>query len=202
MKTITITTQNRKLGAMIPNINLPAIETCRENAPCRKGCYACKGTFLYSNVQQALQKNLSIYKESPESYFNQIQGYLMMCPFKYFRYHSSGDIVDIQYLDLMCKTAKKCKDTTFLCYTKKYELVNEYLTKNKKPKNLLIIFSCWGVFKPKENPFNLPLTFVKFNKPVLDKYIPENAFECCGNCSVCHKCWELKKGESVYFHKH
>ena len=69
LKVIHISTQNRKLGMTIPSINLPAITTCRANAPCKKGCYACKGTFLYSTVQKSMQNNLDIYKTSPKAYF-------------------------------------------------------------------------------------------------------------------------------------
>jgi hypothetical protein len=200
-KTIHISIQNRKLGASIPSINLPAVTTCRANAPCRKGCYACKGTFLYSTVQKSMQNNLEIYKISPKAYFSQIQGYLQMIPFKHFRYHSSGDIVDMQYLELMVETAKKCKETKFLCFTKKYEIVNEYLTKHKLPKNLNIVFSSWGAFIP-ENPHNLPMTYVKFGKENIDKFIPANAVECSGKCETCFACWNLKKKQSIYFNKH
>ena len=201
-KTIHISTQNRKLGVAIPSINLPAITTCRANAPCRKGCYACKGTFLYSNVQRSLQNNLDIYKESPEAYFSQIQAYLTLIPYKLFRWHSSGDIVDKQYFELMIKLAKKCKGTQFLCFTKKFEIVNKWLDNHKSlPKNLIIVFSCWGGFNP-ENPHNLPKTYVKFGNEELDKFIPKNAFKCSGHCETCQLCWNLKKGQAVYFNKH
>lgn len=201
LKVIHISTQNRKLGMTIPSINLPAITTCRANAPCKKGCYACKGTFLYSNVQKSMQNNLDIYKTSPKAYFSQIQGYLQMIPFKHFRYHSSGDIVDMQYLELMVETAKICKETKFLCFTKKYEIVNEYLKKHRLPKNLNIVFSAWGYFIP-ENPHNLPMTYVKFGKGESDKLIPQNAVECSGNCETCFACWNLQKKQSIYFNKH
>ena len=204
LKTIKISTQNSKLGAMIPSINLPAITTCRANAPCRKGCYACKGRFLYSNVQKSMENNYNIYKESSKAYFSQIQAYLTLMPYKYFRYHSSGDIVDYNYFVGMVETAKKCKKTHFLCFTKKYEIVNEWLSKNKElPKNLVVVFSSWGLWLP-ENPYNLPMTYVKFNEKMqkLNEAIPNNARECKGNCATCQMCWKLKQGQSVYFHKH
>lgn len=202
METITISTKNSKLGQTIPTINLPPVLTCRENAPCRKGCYACKGNFVYSTVQKSMQKNLRIYQNDAKSYFNQIQGYLIGLPYKLFRYHSAGDIVDTQYLQLMCETAKKCKKTQFLCFTKKYELVNEYIkTKHKIPKNLVIVFSAWANFIP-ENPYNLPMTYVNFNKDGIDKNIPKQAKKCKGNCETCQMCWKLKNGQSIYFNKH
>ena len=46
-----ISITNSKLGAKIPALNLPALKTCRAGAPCRKGCYALKGNWLYANVK-------------------------------------------------------------------------------------------------------------------------------------------------------
>lgn len=202
LKTIHISTQNRKLGVAIPSINLPAITTCRANAPCRKGCYACKGTFLYSNVQRSMQNNLDIFNECPKTYFKQIQAYLTMIPYKYFRWHSSGDIVNKKYLLGMIDTANKCKQVKFLCFTKKFEIVNDYLKNGGViPKNLTIVFSNWGLWKC-QNEYNLPTTWVKFDKETIDCEIPKNAFECSGNCETCQMCWKLKQGQSVYFHKH
>lgn len=199
---ITISTKNSKLGQMIPTINLPAITTCRANAPCRKGCYACKGRFRFSTVQKSLEKNYNIYKNNPQNYFNQIQVYLTALPYKYFRVHSSGDLVDMQYLQGLVDTANKCKKTKFLCFTKKYEIVNDYIKNGGIiPKNLIIVFSNWGLWQC-ENPYNLPTTWVKFGIENIDKVIPQKSFECKGNCATCQRCWKLKQGQSVYFHKH
>lgn len=202
METITISTQNSKLGQMIPTINLPAITTCRADAPCRKGCYACKGRFRFSTVQKSLEKNYSIYKKSAKAYFSQIQAYLTLMPYKYFRYHSSGDIVDINYLKGMIETANKCKKTIFLCFTKKFEIVNDYLANGGIiPKNLKIVFSNWGIWTC-NNPYNLPTTWVNFSKNGLDKNIPTKAKQCNGQCATCQMCWKLKQGQSVYFNFH
>ena len=202
IKKIHISTTNSKLGATIPSINLPPITTCRKNAPCYKQCYATKGNFRYNNVLKSLTNNYMVYLENPESYFNQIKGMLIAIPYKHFRFHSSGDIVDMQYFKMMCKLAKEIKTTQFLCFTKKYEIVNEYLSKGLKiPKNLTIVFSNWGLWQC-ENPFNLPTTWVKFKEETLNKTIPENAVLCSGHCENCFACWNLKKGQSIYFNKH
>lgn len=200
---IHISTQNSKLGESIPSINLPAIITCRKGCPCAKYCYARKGNFCYNTVKKSLQNNLDIYLKSPQAYFNQIKSTLYLIPYKHFRYHSSGDIVDMEYLENMVELANEIKQTKFLCFTKKYEIVNEYLTKNKGklPKNLNIVLSCWGDFIP-ENPYNLPTTYVKFGDDYLDSFIPNKAVVCNGHCENCFACWNLKKGQSMYFNKH
>lgn len=204
---VHVSTTVSKLGPTIPTVNLPAIITCRKDAPCAKsvanggGCYACKGHWLYPNVKKSLANNLKAYHENPKLYFDMIAQSFDM--FKYARFHSSGDIVDEQYLAGMCRVARKCKGTQILAFTKKFELVNEYVSKNHRiPKNLHIVFSSWKGFVP-ENPYNFPTTWVKFphNDP-MNELIPEDAIECSGACAKCVGCWNLGKGQSVYFKKH
>lgn len=193
-----------KLGMEIGTINLPAIKTCRTDAPCRKGCYANKGNFMYKNVKSSLQKNSDAFTENPDKFFNILHNQIEMIPYRYIRWHSSGDIISERYLQGMCWLARKHKGTRFLCFTKKYELVNEYLNKYKKPKNLILVFSNWGEWMC-DNPHNLPTAWVEFGTE-MDKLIPENAIRCHGKCYECintsEHCWQLKFGEAVKFLKH
>lgn len=193
-----------KLGVGIATLNLPAIKTCRPDAPCKKGCYACKGNFLYTSVKTSLQRNLEAYIENPDRFFNVLHNQLEMIPYRFFRWFSSGDIVDERFLEGMCWLARKHKNTQFLCFTKKYELVNEYLRNHRKPKNLIIVLSNWGNWIC-ENPHNLPTAWVEFGTET-DKNIPENANVCSGKCFECvntsEHCWRMQKGESVKFKKH
>jgi len=169
-----------------------------------KGCYACKGNFAYSNVKSGLQKNLDAFVEDADRFFSILDNQLNMVPFKFFRWHSSGDIVNERYLEGMCWLARRHKGTQFLCFTKKYELVNEYLINHKKPKNLILVFSNWGEWIC-DNPHNLPTAWVEFGTES-DKLIPENANKCGGNCGTCvntsEHCWRMQRGDSVFFHKH
>lgn len=190
-----------KLGETIPTINLPAGITCNPETPCFKGCYARKGNFTYKNVQKSLQKNLEAYLQNPEGFFSIIDAILQNIPYKFFRWHSSGDIVDCRYLEFMCKLARKHKATKFLCFTKKYVLVNEFFYSHRKPKNLIIVFSNWGDWKC-ENPHNFPTAYVDLGKTE----IPQNANKCNRFCGACantkFSCWNLQKGEAVCFKKH
>lgn len=193
-----------KLGIGIGTVNLPAITTCRADAPCRKGCYACKGNFVYSNVKTSLQKNLDAFVEDADRFFSILDNQLCMIPYKFFRWHSSGDIINERYLEGMCWLARKHKNTQFLCFTKKYELVNKYLENHRKPKNLILVFSNWGDWVC-DNPHNLPTAWVEFGKES-DERIPKNANQCSGNCGTCvntsEHCWRMQRGDSVCFHKH
>lgn len=194
-----ISTTNSKLG-LIPSINLPPIITCRGNAPCTKDCYACKGNFRFANVKQSMRNNLTEYDKNPERYFAQIYSYLStgVIAYRYFRFHSAGDIPCKDYLIRMLALAERLPGVQFLCFTKKYEIVNEVLSERKLPKNLHMVFSAWGEFVP-ENPYDLPVAYVKLDE---NTYVPDNAVKCSGHCTTCLNCWKLKNGEAVVFNKH
>ena len=193
-----------KLGANIPSVNLPPGTTCRPDAPCYRLCYARRGRFSFSHNKDLVQKNLQLWQENPELYERDVECAAWMS--RFFRFHSSGDIPDENYLRMMVLVALRCPRTSFLCFTKKYELVNAYIAENGAraiPKNLRIVFSAWADFVP-ENPYNLPMAYIKLNTQ--DCAIPETARPCEGYCGECvlsgHSCWDLEPGESVYFKQH
>ena len=197
-----VTNGNSKLSASIPSINLPAGITCRADAPCCRGCYAKKGNFLYKNIRDCYMQNLLDFKNNPTKYFDDIIKFFNqdLAIFRYARWHSSGDIVDIAYLNGMCKVAHKCKQTKFLCFTKKYELINEYLDEGGCiPPNLHIVFSGWDANWTFDNPHNFPTSYVRFKDDTRDF---NKAKQCTGRCHDCLNCWKLKKGQSVVFNKH
>ena len=196
-----LTMVNVKLGGKIPQLNMPYAVSCRPDAPCYKECYCNKGNMKYSNVRKSHMEKLNLYKENPKKFFEKVDAEMQFVQYKYFRYHASGDIVDERYLDLMCWLARRHKETKFLCFTKKYELVNNYLNNHRKPANLTIVLSNWGEWRV-ENPHNLPMSYVDFGKGTED--IPEASFKCQGRCANCNNqhCWNMKKGDTVCFHKH
>lgn len=199
MKKVSISQGNAKMGA-IPSVSLPPIVTCKNCATCAKKCYAAKLCRIYPSVKKAYENNLSILKEDRNAYFQQIKASAMLT--KYFRFHVSGDIIDTDYLDRMCKLARELKETRFLAFTKNYEDVNEYFKNHKKPANLKLIFSLPFDGCNIDNPHNLPTAAVilKGNQP------KDNYKVCGGNCSECAckgvGCWELKKGETIAFYEH
>lgn len=200
-----ISITNSKLGAKIPALNLPALKTCRADAPCRKGCYALKGNWLYANVKNSLENNLNDFLNDSNKFFNDIVNFLNndLTTYKYFRWFASGDIVNENFLTGMVEVAKKCKNTKFLCFTKKFEIVNNYLKQgNKLPNNLKIVFSAWTKDFKVENPYNLPMAYIFFKKAENNADIPEIAIPCKGGCENCLACWGLRKGQSVYFNQH
>lgn len=205
MEKIKISFKSKKLGR-IPSLNLPPELTCRKDAPCAKGCYAKKGTFNYDNVKKTYLKNYIAYNESPENFFKQLNDVLNsdVIIYKFFRYHMAGEIIDMKYLYEMVKTANKNKKTKFLCFTKKYNLVNMYLASHDGalPKNLIIVFSAWHNAWKFENPYNLPIAYIDFKNKILNPSIPDESKHCINDCTKCHICWSLERGDSVTFKQH
>jgi hypothetical protein len=196
---VSISPGNMKMGA-IPSVSLPPVVTCPKGCPCAKKCYAAKLCRIYPSVKRAYQNNLDILNDNWIEYWQQVRNAAKMT--KYFRYHVSGDIPSAGYFKEMVITACQNQQTEFLAFTKKYDIVNNYInTVGGIPKNLHIIFSEWdGLTVP--NPHNLPTAAVIFKgtEPAPNWKI------CGGNCSECAcqgvGCWELKKGETIAFYEH
>lgn len=158
---ISISSGNIKMGD-ISSISLPAVVTCRPDAPCFQKCYARKMCAYRETVRAAYERNLDIYRNNPESYWRQLRAHCSMV--SAFRFHVSGDIPDIQYLEGMIKLARDCKNCQFLAFTKRAEWVNDKISALKKqkkalPKNLHIVISNWGSWTL-PNPYGLPVTNV------------------------------------------
>lgn len=201
---VKISTTNSKLG-LIPSVNLVAILTCRKNCPCAKDCYATKGRYRFKNVRNRLIHNTQAYLDNAEQYFSDIKHSINngMVSYSYFRWHASGDIVDEKYFKGMVKVANELPLTSFLAFTKKYEIVNDFIDSGGViPENLHIVFSAWGDDLKVVNHYNFPVAYVRFKDPSQNKSIPLNAMECSGNCTNCLQCWNIKCGESVVFNKH
>ena len=197
-KKISISAGNSKMG-YIPSVSLPPITTCAAGCACAKKCYAAKLCRVRLTVRNAYQRNLDILKNDRDGYFLQVKAAAMVS--RYFRFHVSGDIPDIEYLDRMVKLAQELPGTTFLVFTKQYNFVNNFMQHGQIPSNLKIIFSAWPGM-PMDNPHNMPVAHVIFKGQE-----PADHWKICGgNCSDCAcrgvGCWELKKGEHIAFYEH
>lgn len=200
MGTVKISNSNSKMGN-IPSVSLPSVVTCRE-CDCQTKCYARKLERLRPAVRNAYRHNLEVLNNDPETYWREVEAAIMLT--RFFRFHVSGDIPDSAYLDKMAEIAEKNEHCQILCFTKKYEIVNNHISDNwGLPDNLHIILSAWNNL-PLDNPYNLPVAYVRFRDGHTDA--PDNAVNCSGNCSECAStdggCWNLKVGEAVVFNEH
>ena len=158
MAHISISNGNSKMGK-IPSVSLPSIITCRQ-CECQKKCYAAKLERLRPIVKRAYQRNLDILKRDPTTYWREVEAAIMMS--RFFRFHVSGDIPDQSYFCRMVDVAARQGHCQILCFTKKFEIVNQWLKNGMKiPKNLHMIFSGWPGLKM-DNPYAIPEAHVKF----------------------------------------
>lgn len=203
---ICISTSNEKLGS-IPSIEQLTLISCRQDAPCMKKCYANKGRYLFINNRISRISAYMLYKQNPVKYFSDIiealkpslenntRGYFFV------RWHSTGEIVDKNYFNGVVRVAEAIPETTFMIFTKKFWIINDFVKNGGLiPDNLKIIFSSWnGLEVP--NPYKFPVSYVKEKKNDLQDF-PKNAQMCGGSCVGCWKCWKLKHGDNIIFDEH
>jgi hypothetical protein len=200
MSVLSISKGNSKMGS-IQSISLPSVVTCR-SCDCQKKCYARKLERLRPSVAKAYQRNLDVLQSDPDTYWREVEASIMMS--RFFRFHVSGDIPDLNYLEHMVDISDRNKHCQILCFTKKYEIVNGFIESGGEiPVNLHIIFSAW-VGLNMVNPFSFPEAHVRYRDgSTTAKY---GAVECGGNCTECATtdggCWILKNGEQVIFDEH
>ena len=205
MGTVKISAGNSKMGS-IPSVSLPSVITCRV-CDCQSKCYARKLERLRPNVANAYAHNLSVLQNDPDTYWREVEAAVMMS--RFFRFHVSGDIPDEEYFRRMVGIAQRHPHCQILCFTKKYEIVNEVIrwilsvVRSEMPDNLHIIFSGW-VGLEMVNPFSLPEAHVRYRNGMTTAR--NDAHECGGNCTECARedggCWSLKEGEQVVFNEH
>lgn len=199
MLKVSISKGNAKMGA-IPSVSLPACITCNPGAPCFSTCYALRLEKRYKNTRAAYAHNLEVLQNAPGVFWQQVKAAAVTT--RFFRYHVSGDIPNATYFYNMVQLAYELPDTTFLAFTKQYNIVNDYLNNGGRyPANLKIIFSNWGAWKC-DNPYNLPVCEV-----ILRGDTPADDWKICGgNCTECAcrgvGCWQLSDGDTIAIYQH
>jgi len=193
---------NIKLGKM-PNVSLPPVVTCNGcGEHCGKKCYSMKAYRMYPPVRKMWDKNLELAKTNMDQYFSQILAEIQAKrkPVKFFRWHVSGDILNLGYFASMCLLAARLHETRFLVFTKQYRIVNEYLDSEATiPKNLQVVFSAWPGM-PMKNPYNLRVAWMQDGA---ESRIPSSVIECPGSCETCSACFSLDAiGKDVMFELH
>ena len=201
---ISMSNNNSKTGKACLNLAFPLV-TCRPDAPCREQCYAGKGCQQIAVVQGAYYRNLRLYYDNPDNFFEQIYCKIKFSGLPKVRWFDSGDMADAEFFDSRVELCKKTPDVKHMAFTKKYEIVNDYIDKHGKlPDNLNVLFSAWHKMWEVPNPHGLGIAYIDFNDKSLNPEIPKNAFKCPGRestCSACSVCWS-KKLKAVVFHQH
>ena len=178
-----------------PAYNLPAW-ACKTGAKLRKvpgspcyGCYAFKGRYNFSNVQQALQRRLEAL-ESPlwvEAMVTLIKGQ------EFFRWHDSGDIQSEQHLKNIFEVCKLTPETKHWLPTQEREYLKD---PEAVPANLIIRLSGSKIDGP--SPKAWPWTSsVVTSSEARTCPAPEQG----NSCGSCRACWD-KSTPNVAYGKH
>ena len=198
---IKISNNNSKMGG-IPSFSLPSGITCSKEACATcytHGCYAHKIEKLRPNVLRSYQEN---YNEclhnlaAVEQFF--MYYFKAACSPRLFRIHVSGDFYSADYFHMWLRIAAANPNTTFLAFTKQYEMIKNDL--GQLPDNFKLVWSAWpNVEIPADVRKTLPIAWMQDGT---ESRIPDGAIQCVGDCQACNaKCWTLH-GNDVVFRKH
>ena len=219
---VKISRGNSKMGN-INSVSLPSIKTCIR-CGCNSKCYANKIEKLRPSVRNAYQTNLDLLNRDSDTYWREVEASIMTS--RFFRFHVSGDIPNYDYFVKMVEIAKRNPHCEILCFTKKYSIINDYVsnkylesvyettihpqplssymvTEDIIPNNLHITFSAW-IGLEMSNPFSFPEAHVRYRDG--STTANDTAYECNGNCTECavtgDGCWTLGVGDQVVFDEH
>ena len=112
---------------------------------CEDYCYAVKDAKRYHNTCiPSLAKNTLIMRNNLNGMFQQLKNAIVEKKVKTLRYHSSGEIESYEYLVKMAELAEEMPQVKFYFYTKRFNILENYLKYNGKlPDNLVANVSEW-----------------------------------------------------------
>ena len=209
---------NSKVGEHVGCYNLSIEYTCNHACECYKEgkCYACGGFYQYASNQAMYTENYLFYRVSTaKTIADFIIGYIRENKLSLFRYFTCGDIPGNKFMLVMVMVAQALPNVTFWTYTKKYHIVNKFVSENgidSIPSNLTIIFSHWlnndGTYFSMNNPYNFPTSeFI----PVGQEQLVETVNHVCpcsdpnviATCETCKTpCYKLTFGQSMALLEH
>jgi len=188
MEYIKISVGNGKMqGLSSINTNTMTNLYCLNKCSFKGECYSKKHINRFTNNAKAWQLNSDKLSQS-------IIDYDLLPKFfniKVMRFHSHGELINNTHLINYINICNKNDDVTFTLWTKQYYLVKECFKTNKKPDNLILIFSNSKFNAPMKK---IPLYFDKtFNVITKDSDIKPN---CMGKCKDCMICYTLGSKET------
>ena len=199
---VYISSGNRKTGFSVPSVSLIPVADCGNCSSCSRLCYDLRNDCIYNGVTSTRAKNSALAHNAIDRYFFEIK---KACKaFRFFRWHIGGDILNATYLAGVLDVAVCNPHCTFLIFTKRYDLINDYISNGGEiPSNLQVIFSAWPGAKM-VNPYNMPVSSPLFVDG--SHAAGPDPISCPGDCSNCavmgSGCWTLKRGQGVVFAAH
>jgi len=151
-------------------------------------CYALRGRYLFPRVKAAMEKRFSSL--SDPRWADAISTLIYRSGDRYFRWHDSGDLKDLEHLRKIVRVCLNLPRVKFWLPTREYQTVEAYRRMGGQiPANLCIRYSAHLVDGPPPLHYGLPTSAVFSAKarPSSDAHIcpaPRQNMK-CGNCRAC-----------------
>ena len=170
-------------------------------------CYAEKGNYRkYQNniepAQHARLESIAMAIADPEYRAAWIQAMIISIgDDDYFRFHDSGDIQNIEHLELYAELARAMPKCKFWLPTREYGIVSAFTAQYDIPDNLIIrlsaMFTDKAVIVPKtlQNVPGVAVSNVHSKKAIGTAC---NAPKQNGECRTCRACWNRKVAAVSY----
>ena len=185
MNQIHISTMSGKLkGIKAINTNTLTNKFCVSMHKSKKDNVICKKCYSYYMLQ-TFRKNCTEKFEYNSNLLSTKIIRFENIPYindKIFRFHGHGELINNTHLINLINVVNKNYDTIFTLWTKRLNIINHYFKNNKKPDNLILIYS---------NPFidticKLPKHFDKTFNNVSKDSKSINCFQNCIDCRLCY----------------
>ena len=216
--TLKISKNNTKLGK-IASFSLPSIKSCLgATIECKNICYAHKIERIYKNAAKSYEHNLLQIDEDTfvEDLSEDIKKIMeKKDAVKVFRWHISGDIINISYLHKIKKIMENLSDITFYAYTRNWSLSNwqPHIDSLKEISNFTLIASMDDEHITNNIlPDNTYRIAYVGSKSIMDisKITNRKIITCpnqtrdilCDECTYCFNPKLINTTNSVYFIKH
>jgi len=152
-------------------------------------CYAASMQKRYKNLDIAISKNGLLLSEAPLPI-----RYIPVINAIAFRFHSLGELINLQHLENYAAIASYNPLTFFTLWTKRKDIVNAYFKAgNVKPDNLSFIYSSSVIGKIEKLPMYFDKVFTAHNKNTEENI---NCHSKCIDCMVCYS-----KNDTIYINE-
>ena len=173
------------------NFCLKMNKTKSNNIIC-KFCYSHSMLNTYrKSMQECLQRNSNLLstkelKDNQIPFINEL----------YIRINAHGELINQMHLHNIVLICNKYKRTHFALWSKRKDIVKKYFDNNKKPTNLILVYSNPITNKPIDIR-DIPQYFDKtFNNVDYDKFTKEQ--NCTGQkCIDCLKCYNHNNDNTI-----
>ena len=142
------------------------------------------------NNQGALQRNSDLLSK------HYIDNQVPIINDLYFRFNAHGELINELHLHNLVSICKHNPKTNFALWSKRKNIIKKYFDNNKKPSNLILVYSNPITNKPIDIK-DIPQYFDKtFNNVDYDKFTKEQ--NCTGQkCIDCLKCYEHNNDNTI-----